>query len=311
MVLSLQEDTDMAYFNLDLAPILQACPAAGVTHLRCPIRDFDGHSLRLRLPTAVAALARAADRARGTLYFHCTAGLGRAPAVALAYLWWVRGVPLPEARRRLTALRPCSPRMAAIRAAALDLLQGLRAHPVVLGLAGAGLASSVQVAGLDIGWGNRLDLAPVGRRWELRRDMLPGSYFYKFVMDGTWTKSPDHPQGFDGSNWNNVLNVQGWEKTPQVRGWGMELRAEGCGKRWRFPGEPFALRSQPPGALAPEPPPSGPLTPPPCQEMAVRKRVLGEEGDLTAQERRTILDYLASALPPLDEEASWPAIQRY
>lgn len=46
-------------------------------------RDFDPFSLRLELPMAVAKMHRA-NRERGTVYVHCTAGLGRAPAVAVS-----------------------------------------------------------------------------------------------------------------------------------------------------------------------------------------------------------------------------------
>ena len=45
------------------------------------------------------------------------AGLGRAPAVALAYMWWVKGMPLNEAFEHLRSLRPCSPKLFAIRQA--------------------------------------------------------------------------------------------------------------------------------------------------------------------------------------------------
>ncbi len=37
-----QEDTDMAYFNLDLQPILDRCKQRGdIKHVRFPIHDFD------------------------------------------------------------------------------------------------------------------------------------------------------------------------------------------------------------------------------------------------------------------------------
>lgn len=49
-ILNLQEDSDMAYFELDVAPIRQRCAERGdVTHLRYPIRDFDPFDLRMKL----------------------------------------------------------------------------------------------------------------------------------------------------------------------------------------------------------------------------------------------------------------------
>lgn len=144
------------------------------------------------------------------------AGLGRAPAVALAYMWWVRGLPLPAAHARLTGLRPCSPKLGAVRAATLDQLHGRKARPVLLRVAAPVTCRRVQAAGLDVGWGNRVDLTRRGHRWELRRELPPGAYPYKFVLDGRWTLSAAHPTVDDGSSTNNVLLVEGWEATPEV-----------------------------------------------------------------------------------------------
>lgn len=47
-------------------------------------RDFDPFDLRMRLPIAVAQLHKAIEANKGTTaYVHCTAGLGRAPGVAV------------------------------------------------------------------------------------------------------------------------------------------------------------------------------------------------------------------------------------
>lgn len=51
-------------------------------------KDFDPDSVRNSLPKAVSLLEWAASENRGKVYVHCTAGLGRAPAVAIAYLFW-------------------------------------------------------------------------------------------------------------------------------------------------------------------------------------------------------------------------------
>lgn len=110
-MLQLQEDSDMVYFGLDLGPITARAAARGdVLHLRHRIRDFDPFSLRMELPAAVALLARHAQARGGTAYVHCTAGLGRAPAVALAWMWWYKGVPLEDAYALLTGKRPCKPK---------------------------------------------------------------------------------------------------------------------------------------------------------------------------------------------------------
>lgn len=46
-------------------------------------RDFDAFDLRIRLPAVVSKLHKAINRNGGVTYVHCTAGLGRAPAVAV------------------------------------------------------------------------------------------------------------------------------------------------------------------------------------------------------------------------------------
>ena len=90
-------------------------PRGTLTHVRVPIRDFDPYDLRLKLPAAVAQLYKGEREGRGVGYVHCTAGLGRAPATAVAYMVWCKGFGLQEAYAALYAVRPCHPKLAAIR----------------------------------------------------------------------------------------------------------------------------------------------------------------------------------------------------
>lgn len=56
-------------------------------------------------------------------------------------------------------------------------------------------ARLLQVAGLDVGWGQQVDMKynqQLGR-YEVTRHLPPGRFPYKFVMDGRWTYSADHP----------------------------------------------------------------------------------------------------------------------
>ena len=57
------------------------------------------------------------------------------------------------------------------------------------------LAVLVQVAGLDVGWGQQIDMDYNSdlHRYEVIRHLPPGRYAYKFIMDGRWTYSADHP----------------------------------------------------------------------------------------------------------------------
>lgn len=76
-----------------------------------------------------------------------------------------------------------------------------RAHGRRYGRASHGASSqanglwAAQVAGLDVGWGQQLDLErePGSGRWVLRRELPPGRFPFKFIVDGRWTCSADHP----------------------------------------------------------------------------------------------------------------------
>jgi hypothetical protein len=57
------------------------------------------------------------------VYVHCTAGLGRAPAVCIGWLYWYGPyLSLHEAYDHLTSIRPCGPKKDAIRGATFDIL---------------------------------------------------------------------------------------------------------------------------------------------------------------------------------------------
>jgi hypothetical protein len=210
-VMCLQEDSDMAYFDLDIAPILERCTArSDVRHVRHRIRDFDPFSLRMELPGAVAALAQSATTNGGTAYVHCTAGLGRAPATALAWMWWFKDWHLEDAYEHLTGIRACKPRVQAIREAAADVLYGEPPTPVLITLPRYGIEGVPQVAGLDVGWGQQLDMAVDQRfphRFALTRHLPPGMYQFKFIIDGRWGYAPNCPTRMDGDNMNNWVAV--------------------------------------------------------------------------------------------------------
>eukprot|EP00879_Flechtneria_rotunda_P017674 GHRR01018526.1.p1 GENE.GHRR01018526.1~~GHRR01018526.1.p1 ORF type:complete len:519 (+),score=171.17 GHRR01018526.1:515-2071(+) len=144
-VFSLQEDCDMEYFGIDITCIQQRCQEVGLAHVRFPVRDFDPFDLRQKLPKAVSQLAKAHNPRHGVVYIHCTAGLGRAPATALAYMFWLRGWQLPEALEKLTSVRACSPRIESIRAATADLLTDGQPVPVTVGVRRRGTARTAQV----------------------------------------------------------------------------------------------------------------------------------------------------------------------
>ncbi|GJY76623.1 phosphoglucan phosphatase DSP4, amyloplastic [Tanacetum coccineum] len=153
----LQQNSDLEYFSVDIEAIREyASTFSDIQHLRAEIRDFDAFDLRLRLPYVVSKLHKAVNRNGGITYIHCTAGLGRAPATAMAYMFWVQGYKLNDAVTLLLSKRRCSPKIDAIKSATADILTGLKRESVTLTWKGEE-CSTVEIAGLDIGWGQEID----------------------------------------------------------------------------------------------------------------------------------------------------------
>ena len=120
-VLNVQTDGDMHYLNLDWGSLQAHYTACGIELRRVPVRDFDPVDLREKLPECVRVLNQLLA-AGHSVYVHCTAGAGRSPTVAIAYLYWCCGWDLDEAVVHVKHCRPCSPNVEAIRLATQDLL---------------------------------------------------------------------------------------------------------------------------------------------------------------------------------------------
>lgn len=115
-VLNLQTDEDFAALRVDWPKIERAYQARDMLCQRWPIIDFSPQDLEQRL----AGAAQALDQLVGVghrVYVHCTAGVGRAPAVVIGHLAWHRGMALEQAHALVKSLRTCNPYMDAIRAA--------------------------------------------------------------------------------------------------------------------------------------------------------------------------------------------------
>ena len=76
----------------------------------------------------------------------------------------------------------------------------------------------LQVAGLDVGWGQRLDLTldPQTQTYVLERELPVGKFNYKFIFDNRWSYSAYHPTILDGDNINNYVEVMGNMTDPKV-----------------------------------------------------------------------------------------------
>jgi protein-tyrosine phosphatase len=112
-VLNLQTDDDMRHFGLDWDLFLSDYRDSKIDVRRVPVRDFDSDDLEIKLPICVATLNELIQSSH-TVYLHCSAGAGRSPTVAIAYLFWRRDWDLDRALAHVTQCRPCSPCMEAI-----------------------------------------------------------------------------------------------------------------------------------------------------------------------------------------------------
>ncbi|BBM99425.1 hypothetical protein MPTK1_1g21210 [Marchantia polymorpha subsp. ruderalis] len=220
-IFCLQQDPDLAYFSVDIEAIINhAKEVDGIEHIRAQIRDFDPYDLRQRLPQVIATLYQATKKNEGTAYVHCTAGLGRAPAVALTYMYWIRGYDLFEANAMLQKVRTCHPKLDSIKAATADLLTGNSKEKVKLAWY-RGAAQSVEVAGLDVGWYERVAFTKNQEdgHWYLERDLPVGKYEFKYIVDGNWCTNPDasSTQPNNDGHVNNFIEVKGNKESWDLR----------------------------------------------------------------------------------------------
>ncbi|HEU4342840.1 MAG TPA: dual specificity protein phosphatase family protein [Candidatus Binatia bacterium] len=115
-VLNLQTDDDMRYFKLDWDLLVNHYKGRGIEVYRLPVRDFDAVDLQDKLAACVSALNDLLESGH-TVFLYCSAGAGRSPTVAIAYLSWRHGWALNQAAAHVIQCRPCSPNLEAIRLA--------------------------------------------------------------------------------------------------------------------------------------------------------------------------------------------------
>lgn len=95
-VFNVQTDEDFKHRGVQWDLLKKRYDQVGIKVVRYPIRDFDRDSLKSHLHGATHALDDLIQEGR-KVYIHCTAGMGRAPACAVAYLCWVKQMNLVDA----------------------------------------------------------------------------------------------------------------------------------------------------------------------------------------------------------------------
>ncbi len=119
-VLNLQTKDGEEYWKINWQSLAAHYAACDIQLRRVPVRDLDPFDLREKLPECVRELDDLLATGH-TVYLHCTAGSGRAPTAAIAYLTWKRGWSLAEAAAHVQQRRPSCPNVRAIQLTARDL----------------------------------------------------------------------------------------------------------------------------------------------------------------------------------------------
>lgn len=114
VVVSLQDDIDLAYKSIDLPSLEQAYVDAGLEWHRFGVIDGEPDDLVPALEGILEAIHRSLEDSR-RVYVHCNAGFNRAPSVAIAYLHAHRGLSLDEAHAFVKERRACAPYLSALR----------------------------------------------------------------------------------------------------------------------------------------------------------------------------------------------------
>lgn len=115
-VLNLQSDPDMQSLRINWSKLKQHYDKREIVVYRHPILDFDPGDLSRRLREAVDRVGEL-EAVGHRIYIHCTAGVGRAPAVAVGHLAWNLGWDLDSAYEFVRSRRICDPYIEAIREA--------------------------------------------------------------------------------------------------------------------------------------------------------------------------------------------------
>lgn len=117
-VLNIHTDDDMRSVNLDFPPLEAHYTVCSVVLRRSPMVE-EQMELRAKLYAAIQALNELLSEGH-TVYLHCTAGIGRAPTVAIGYLHVCLGWDLEDAIAHVKMRRQCAPHLEALLLAIAD-----------------------------------------------------------------------------------------------------------------------------------------------------------------------------------------------
>jgi hypothetical protein len=107
--LDLQSATGKGHLKIDRKALEECYDSCGINARRVPVLNCDADDLGKKLPACVDELYDLLSAWYISCILHCTAGCGRSPTVAIAYLHWHRGMVLADAWDYVRSRRKCSP----------------------------------------------------------------------------------------------------------------------------------------------------------------------------------------------------------
>lgn len=115
-VLNVQTDIDIAHRGINWPRMLEYYEEAGIKAVHFPIHDFNEEDLKAKLYRGALVLRELIEDDKRQVYVHCTAGMGRAPAVVLVYLCLFQGMDPDEADLYVKSFRKVSvPNLRAVK----------------------------------------------------------------------------------------------------------------------------------------------------------------------------------------------------
>ena len=115
-VFNVQTDIDFAHRGINWDKMVRQYIDKGIEPVWYPIHDFNAKDLKDKLLDGARKLKELITVQERKVYVHCTAGMGRAPAVVLVYLCLYKGMNPDDADRFVKSFRSVSvPNMQVVR----------------------------------------------------------------------------------------------------------------------------------------------------------------------------------------------------
>lgn len=96
-VLNVQTEIDMDHREVNWKFMVSTYEKFGIKAVHYPIHDFNAEDLQKKLYEGGKLLNKMINEEKLNVYVHCTAGMGRAPAIVVMYLCMFKGMQVEEA----------------------------------------------------------------------------------------------------------------------------------------------------------------------------------------------------------------------